>query len=310
MINLRHLEHLVALADECHFARAAERVHLSQPAFSRSIQALERDADMRLFDRDSSEVRPTPAGEFLIERARRLLFEARSLGRDLHLYRDTQLGDTAFGVGPFPAATFLPLVLPELRRLHPQVCLRVEVSNWSLLLERLRDEDIEFFVSDVRDLPPDATLEVQSLGRQAGGFYVRSGHPLADQPCKAAQLWAYGIAATRLPAGVKAALGRLLGLPPGQMPPIALECDDVSLLRAAALSTDTVLAVTDAAARAEVESGSLVPLRVQDLPALFSEMGVVSLRNRSPSPMARRAIDCIARVADAVNVRTDGPDTH
>ena len=46
MMNLNRLNHLVALADECHFARAAARVHLSQPAFSRSIQAMERDTGL------------------------------------------------------------------------------------------------------------------------------------------------------------------------------------------------------------------------------------------------------------------------
>ena len=301
MLDLRRLSHLVALADERHFARAADRVHLSQPAFSRSIQAIEADAGMRLFEREVGNVRPTPAGEFLIERARRLLFDARCLRRDVDLYRDASLGDTAFGAGPFPGATLLPHVLPELRRLHPQVSLRVEVSNWAQLLERLRAEDIEFFVADTRDLPADPGLEVRALGRQPGGFYVRPGHPLGTGPCRAPDLFAYGVAATRLPSVVRVAIGRLLGLPPGSDPGFALECDDVSLLRAVALSTDTVLAVTDAAVGAEVASGALLPLQVDGLPPLHAEMGVVSLRNRSPSPMARQAIDCIVRVAGEIN---------
>ena len=99
-MNLRRLSHVVGLADTLHFARAAEVAHLSQPAFSRSIQAIESELGIRLFDRDVGDVRPTPAGEFVIERARKLLFEARCLQRDVDLYRDSQLGDTAFGVGP------------------------------------------------------------------------------------------------------------------------------------------------------------------------------------------------------------------
>ena len=116
MLNLKRLGHLVALADELHFARAAERVHLSQAAFSRSIQSIEQDLGMRLFDREAGPVKATPAGEFVIERARRLLFDARSLQRDAALYRDSQLGDTAFGAGPYPAATIMPTVLSTLRR--------------------------------------------------------------------------------------------------------------------------------------------------------------------------------------------------
>lgn len=301
MMDLRRLSHVLALADELHFARAAERVHLSQPAFSRSIQAIEGDLGIRLFDRDVGDVRPTPAGEFVIARARRLLFDARCLQRDVDLYRDSQLGDTAFGIGPFPAATLLPPVLTELRRLHPEVALRVEESNWQQLLERLRAEDIEFFVADVRDLPDDAALDVRPLGKQRGDLYVRAAHPLAGRQCSLKDAWAYGVAATKLPSPVRAALARLLGLPAGQDAVLALECDDIAVLRRVALSTDTVLAATQESMRADVESGALLPLQIRGLPSLYSEMGVVSLRNRTASPMAQNAIACFTRVAREMN---------
>ena len=301
MLDLRRLSHLVALADECHFARAAERVHLSQPAFSRSIQAIESDAGLRLFERDSGNVRPTPAGEFLIDRARRMLFDARCLRRDVELYRESKLGDTAFGVGPFPAATILPRVLLELRRSHPQVGLRVEVNNWAQLLDRLRAEDIEFFVADTRDLPHDAALETRPLGRQRGGFYVRAGHPLAADQCKAVDLWRYGVAATHLPPQVNATFAKLLRLPKGTDPGFAIQCDDLVVLRAVTLSTDTVLAATEAAVLTEVESGELVQVKVEGMPIVFAVMGVVTLRDRSPSPMAQMVITAVERVAAAVN---------
>ena len=299
-MDLKRLGHLVALADERHFARAAERVHLSQPAFSRSIQAIEGEAGMRLFDRDAGGVKPTPAGTFLIERARRLLFDARSLQRDVHMYRDSELGDTAFGAGPFPAATLMPHALPELRKRHPGVGLRVEVSNWKQLLQRLIAEDIEFFVSEVRDLPRDPRIAVHSLGRQHGRFYVRAGHPLAGHACTLARAWRFGVAATKLPDALRALLVRRLGLP-GEGLALALECDDFALLRAIALSTDTVMAATDAAVRSDVRAGLLVEVTVKDFPDAYSEMGIVTLRDRTPSPMARRAMDCIEKVTAEVN---------
>ena len=231
MMDLRRLGHLVALADERHFARAAMQVHLSQPAFSRSIQALERDMGLRLFERETGEVRPTPAGAFLIDRARRLLFDARCLQRDAELYAQSQLGDARFGAGPFPMATLMPEVLPELRRRHPLLHFSVEVGGWVQLLELLRAERIEFFVAEVRSLPLDATLDVLSIGRQHGGLFVRNGHPLAGQTCTLAEAWACGVAMTQVAAVMKAALAALLKLPPGQDPPVALACDDLSLLR-------------------------------------------------------------------------------
>ena len=302
MFELRRLQHLVALADELHFARAADRVSLSQPAFSRSIQALESQAGMKLFEREAGAVRPTPAGEFLIARARRLLFDARCVGRDVELYRDSRLGDTAIGAGPLPALTLLPDVISALRRQFPEVGLRVEVNNWRLLLERLQAEDIEFFVADVRELPPDAALEVRSLGRQHGGFYVRAGHPLAGKSRALSEVWAFGIAAVRLPEAVKSGLASLMGLPSAEAISLSLQCDDIALLRSTMLQTDTVLALTDTAMRGDLASGAVVPLQVRGLPPTFSEMGVARLRNRTPSPAAQKVVSLIEEQAAQINL--------
>jgi len=304
-MDLRRLEHLLALAEERHFGRAADQVHLSQPAFSRSIQAIEAELDLRLFDREIGDVRPTPAGQFVIERARRLLFDARCLARDVELFRESRLGDAAFGVGPILAATLMPDVLAALRSQYSGVALRVEVSNWQQLLERLQAEDIEFFVADASELPDDPALDIRSMGRQQGSFYVRAGHPLAGHACTLAETWAFGVAAFRLPHAVKAALAKLLGLPAGAPLVLALECDDIGLLRSVALATDTVLASTDVAANDAVKSGAMQRLQVRSLPRLYSQMGVVSLRNRTLSPTAQRVIHGIETLAAQVNVQPE-----
>ncbi|MGH8798294.1 MAG: LysR family transcriptional regulator [Caldimonas sp.] len=293
-MDLRRLAHIVALADRRNFARASEHASLSQPALTRSIQAAEAEFGMRLFDRGTVAVTPTPAGEFVIERARRLVFDSRCLKRDVDLYRERALGDTAFGVGPFPAATFLAALLAGLRREYPAINLRVEVGNWDQLLERLSAEDIEFFVADTRDLPKDPGLAIEPLRHEPGSFYVRAGHPLAARrSVKARELWAFGVASVRLPKGVRAALARMLQLDPEAAPALALECDDVEILKQTVLASDTVLAAPDAAVRAELESGALLALAVDGLPPMHSAMGIVLLRGRTPSPMAGTVIDCL-----------------
>ncbi|MET3918404.1 DNA-binding transcriptional LysR family regulator [Variovorax sp. OAS795] len=291
-MDLKRWTHVVALADRRSFIRAAEQVHLSQPALTRSIQAAEAELGLRLFDRGTSEVVATPAGEFVIARARQLVFNSRCLQRDVELYRSRSLGDTAFGVGPFPAATFLSQLMADMRREFPGINLRVEISNWQLLLKRLREEDIEFFVADTRDLPPDPNLHVRALRREPGGFYVRHGHPLLKprKPVTLQQLWSHGVLSVRLPAGVRAVVSRLLGLPSPDALAVALECDDVEVLKAVALACDSVLAAPHAAVAHEVASGRLHALEVTDLPEQSSAMGVVTVRGRTPSPMAELII--------------------
>lgn len=291
-MDIKRLKHLVALADERNFGRAAERVHLSQPAFSRSVQNAEAELGLQLFDRGSLEVSCTSAGSFVIERARKLLFDSRCLERDVGLYRERLIGDIAFGVGPFPAATLLPALMIELRTRYAGINSRVEVNNWRYLVEHLRAEELDFFVADVRDVPRDSDLVIDSLGQQHGRFFVRAGHPLLSDPTiQAPKMVAYGLASVRLPEEIKRFFRQLLALSAGDHLPISVECDDVHLLKHIALHTDTVLICSDAAVSTELESGQLQALVVQGLPPMYSDMGVVSLRGRSFSPMAGFAVD-------------------
>jgi DNA-binding transcriptional LysR family regulator len=290
-MDLKRWAHVVALADRRSFVRAAEQVHLSQPALTRSIQAAESELGLVLFDRGTQEVVPTPAGEFVIARARQLVFNSSCLQRDVELYRNRGLGDTAFGVGPFPAATFLAPLLASVRREFPGVELRVEISNWQLLLDRLFEEDIEFFVADTRDLPRDPRLLIRALRHEPGGLFVRAGHPLSKRKSVTLkQAWAHGVASVRLPDAVRAALARLLGLRAASELSLALECDDVAVLKNVALACDTVLAAPHAAVERELAASSLHALSVTDLPPLFSQMGVVTLHGRTPSPIAELVI--------------------
>ena len=284
-MDLRRWNHIVAVAERRSFVRAAEQVHLSQPALTRSIQAAEAELGMILFDRGSLEIAPTPAGEFVVARARQLVFDSRCLERDVGLYRNRELGDTAFGVGPFPAATFLTPLLTSLRQEFPEIRLRVEISNWELLLKRLVEEDIEFFVADMSELPADPALQFQLLRREPGGFYVRRGHPLAGaKSVTLRQVWKFGLLCVRLPSRVRALLSQALG--PETSAELALECDDVDVLKGVALACDSVLAAPHAAVAAELAAGALKAIEVAGLPKMASEMGVVTLRGRTPSPMA------------------------
>jgi DNA-binding transcriptional LysR family regulator len=305
-MDIKHLAHIVALADKRNFARAAEQLNLSQPALSRSIQSAELKLGLRLFDRGNTEVTPTAAGEFVLERARRLVFDSRCLKRDVELYRDRSLGDVAFGVGPYPAATFLAGLLTDLRTAFPSINLRVSQGNWALLAQQLRAEDIEFFVSDTRDLPKDSDLVVQQVTLLMAGFFVRAGHPiLADKPDampSLPQMWAYGIATVRIPSNVRTLLAQALQLPAGATLPVALECDDVPTLKRVALATDTVLAAPHDSVVAELSQHSLVRLSPPGFSELGSHMGIITLRGRTPSPMAEVIMRKLPIIQPCVNL--------
>jgi DNA-binding transcriptional LysR family regulator len=294
-MEIRRLKHLVALADTRNFGRAAMLSHLSQPAFSRSIQAAEEELGLQLFDRGTTEVRCTDAGAFVVERARKLVFDSRCLERDVSLYRERLMGDIAIGVGPYPAATMVPALLTDMRKRFPGVNARVEVNNANYLAEHLRAEELDFYVADLRNIPDSSDFTVTRIGHLAAGFYVRKGHPLlATAGVQGRDLLPYGLASVRIPDKILLLLAPLMGLPEGVRLPLAIECDDLNLLKAVAMDSDTVLACADAGTLDEVAANKLVRLTTTDLPTQFSDMGVVCLKGRSYSPMAQYAVDFLA----------------
>ena len=297
-MDLKRLKHLVALADMRNFGRAAVQCHLTQSAFSRSIQAAEEEMGLQLFDRGTVEATCTDAGEFVVERARKLLFDNHCLERDVSLYRERLMGDLSLGVGPYPAATMVPLLLTEIRTRHPGVCVRVEVNNADYLAAHLRAEELDFYMADMRNVVAAADLRVSRVAKLSGGFYVRAGHPLLGRASiTAASLLPFGIASVRVPEAVQLGLGALMGLGEGKRLPLAVECDDLSLLKSLAMSTDTVIGCVDAGTAQDVAQKRLVRLEVIDVPPQFADMAIVSLKGRSYSLMAQFAVDFITRQA-------------
>jgi DNA-binding transcriptional LysR family regulator len=292
-MNLRRLKHFVALAEERHFGKAAARVHLSQPAFSRSIQSLEQELKLTLVDRLANDVSLTEAGKFVLVKARHLLFEAQGVQLALDYYSEARLGELSFGVGPFPAAAVLGPIVSQIRTSHPNLQLRIEINNWQFLLERLRKENIEFFVADARSFVLTSEVDVTMLAKVNAGFFVSANHPLVNQSISIRDVSKYGIATTRLPTDIRTAVNQALELGSDQPLPIMLETDDFQLLRYVAINTTTVLGVTAAAVENEINAGLLVPLIIEDAPLLQLELGLVTLKHRSQSPAAQLVIDHI-----------------
>ena len=295
-MDLKRMGHVVALADARHFGRAAEQCHLSQPAFSRSILAAEDELGLLLFNRGTAEVTCTDAGAFVVERARKLLFDSRCLERDVSLYRERKIGDIAFGVGPYPAATVLQSLLCDLRTHYAGIHIYVDVNKAPYLPEHLRNETLDFFIASLAFVPTDPDLVIAPLGKLYAEFYVRRDHPLCGQAVPLAALLPYGVATVDVAQPIQLELGRLAGLASGAGFPMAVTCDDVQVLKGVALATDTVAVCPVGGVAAEVQQGALGRLAVTDVEPRCAPTGVGSLRGRSFSAMAEFAIGVLGRL--------------
>lgn len=298
LMNLRQLEHVVALAEEGSFARAAQRVHLSQPALSRSIQAIEEVLDMALFDRTTREVVITPAGQTVVQRAKKVLFEARCLLRDVNLLKRHDIGSVRFGVGPYPAAMLLPAALDDLAKHHPKLRINVTVDNWKPLLGLLQTEALDFLMIDIRSIPASSEIDVIALPRQRAAWFVRHDHPLTRQAVvETHQLRDYPIVSVPLPDSMLQALRKWLRYPPNQEMEFHLTCNDVTVLQEYAKKTDALLLLTTHAMWDPSGAIPLVPLSLPARSPLTLQFAIAHLAGRTLSPAAEQSILAIQRVA-------------
>jgi DNA-binding transcriptional LysR family regulator len=299
-INSRRLMHLVALAEEGSFARAAARAHLSQSAFSRSIQTLEDDLGIKLFDRAARGVAMTAAGNLMVGRARRVLFETRCLFRDLELLKAHEFGEVRIGVGPYVAAVLLPKLIVEFSRRFPKVKIVVEVGEADTLLGKLREEQLDLLVADRRlqAVAPDVTLH--RLERHTGAWFARPGHPLvARGEVPLAALREFPLVSVPLPAFMKDALHRLLKIRAHEQIPLQAVCNDVAVLKAVVAESDAVFFATASSLKADLDERRLAPIPLASPPRLTLDFCLVQLTERTPSPAAAAAMKLAGALMDA-----------
>jgi DNA-binding transcriptional LysR family regulator len=157
-MELRQLRYFVALAEELHFGRAAQRVALTQPPLSQAIRNLESELGVRLFERTRRRVALTHAGAAFLEDARLTLARAAEAVDRAQRAARGEVGRLAVGFLAATAYTLLPLVLREFARDFPGVKLDLRELTLPQLFEALRRGDVE--VALLR--PPVADAELAS----------------------------------------------------------------------------------------------------------------------------------------------------
>jgi LysR family transcriptional regulator, cyn operon transcriptional activator len=141
-MNFRHLRSFVTIADAGGFARAATRLHVTQPALSRQIHALELELGVPLFDRIGRRVQLTAQGEDLLRRSRRLLADADSLGERARSLKSGETGILRVGATPQVIENLLAHFLIEYRRRHPGVEVHLVEDGGVRLHGRLERGDV------------------------------------------------------------------------------------------------------------------------------------------------------------------------
>jgi DNA-binding transcriptional LysR family regulator len=179
-MELRHLRYFVAVAEECHFGRAAERLQIAQPPLSQQIKQLERELGVPLLTRSTRKVELTPSGERYLLRARTILAEVDEAGDEAVRVAAGEVGRLAIGFTGSATYELLPTLarvldedLPDLELdLHGEMLTPVQVAA---LQERTLD--VGFLRPPVRD----TGIDVRVLRKEPLIAVVPSEHPLAGR---------------------------------------------------------------------------------------------------------------------------------
>jgi DNA-binding transcriptional LysR family regulator len=174
-LDLRLVEYFVAVAEELHFGRAAERLHIAQPSLSQQIRRLEQQLGVRLLERTSRNVQLTAAGEALCGEGRSILSQAQHAIATTRAAGAERLTVAFYGT---PASSLLPAVLAAFGESHPSF----EVSVRELLLGSV-DEILDGTVdlAFTRLLPGQTDLEVEIIANEPRVAALPISHPLANR---------------------------------------------------------------------------------------------------------------------------------
>ncbi|OON40404.1 LysR family transcriptional regulator [Izhakiella australiensis] len=177
-IELRHLRYFIAVAEELHFGRAAQRLNISQPPLSQQIQTLEKQINARLFARNNRRVELTPAGEqFLLDSRQILASVNRAAEKASRLHAGTS-GELRIGfTSSSPFISQVSEALSNFRYRYPDVHLQMQELNTRQQLEPLSDGRLDLGVMRNTELPD--SLAWRLLLREPLCALLHRDHPLA-----------------------------------------------------------------------------------------------------------------------------------
>ena len=289
-VNLQRLGYFVAVAEELHFGRAADRLNMSQPPLSQQIRLLERELDTALFNRSTRRVSLTDAGAFLYPQAVRLLAAADRVGRLMDQHRHGRAGTLRVGFVDSAAYEVMPRVLSEYRRRWPGVDYELHTMS--------SDEQVQALASGQIDL---------GIGRAATDAH----HVQVTLVTHERMLVAVG-ASHRLAAVPQASLGDLADEPiigfDRRVSP-SLHAVLAGMLGAAGVTYDPIIEATEYATIlgfvAAGEGVAIVPASVQTFRP--PELHYAALKDRSasvplllltragePPPLVSQALEVVA----------------
>ena len=178
-MDIRQLRAFATIARLGNFTRAAEILHIAQPAVSMAIRKLEEELELTLFSRQDRKVALTAEGEVLLGHARRILADLQEAQDEMADLRGLEKGEVRVGIPPMMSSYFFPAIIADFARRYPQLQLAVLGEGAWRIQKLISQGELDMGVIAGGQLPED--LEARHFLREEVVACVPSGHPLAER---------------------------------------------------------------------------------------------------------------------------------
>ena len=160
-MNTRQLQYAITLAKVRNFSQVADMLHISQPALSKQIINLEGELGIKIFDRSTTPLSLTAAGEYFIREAEELCYREEQLLHSMGQFKSGEVGRLTIGITPFRSSYLIPQVVKKIRDQYPGIQVKLHEAGSAQLRKDAQEGKFDFAVVN---LPVDeAALEVMPL---------------------------------------------------------------------------------------------------------------------------------------------------
>ena len=247
-MTLVQLKHFVTLASTGSFVKAAGAMHITQPALSRSIKALEDDLGQLLFDRVGKRIELTAYGTSTLKRCQFVIEDIEQLRSSGQRLNSADGGRIRLGLGSGPGILLTQPILSHVANNFPKFHVEISRGSTDALVRLLREKAVDAVVIDILSLKPSLDLKIDQQVALDGAFMCRRHHPLAGKSnVRLEELLRYPVASTPLSDETARILVERYGSNAHPQELVKLSSDEISYLIQVAEDSDAIVLAIKAA---------------------------------------------------------------
>lgn len=296
-IKINHLRNVLAIVEQGSLRAASRKLGLAQPAFSRSIQELERQLGTPLFERGTRGMTLTPVGIAFVERAKNIMTEIRKAGEEAEQLSGGTGGNVTVAMSIVAHFVIAPKVLQPFARRYPDVQLHIIEGLYTNIEAALREGRTDFYVGPPPEQPLPPGLVMEKLFDSPRKIFCRKDHPLAGAKSirdLAGAVW-MTTSITHRAQNELAELFRRNNLP---MPRLSIRTQSALTFMTALTYSDCIGLLPEQWASSLFMADRLAIIEIDDLP-IGPPMSVIKRSGLPLTPAAEHLFDLVLRSKQA-----------